>query len=76
MLRHLALAVFSFAIVGIAVFPYWVAVERLNREQAARMSAPLQISMQCPVAETRPQVEMHAAANPERVERPESPATP
>jgi hypothetical protein len=52
MLRQLALAVFSFAIVGIAVFPYWVAVERLEgeREYAASASGHLQVSIRCPVA--------------------------
>ncbi len=52
MLRRLALAVFSFAIVGIAVFPYWVAVERLEgeREYAASKPGYLQVSMRCPVA--------------------------
>ena len=52
MLRQLALAVFSFAIVGIAVFPYWVAVERLEGERECAASKPgyLQVSMRCPVA--------------------------
>ncbi len=55
MLRHLALAAFSFAIVGIAVFPYRVAVERLEGERAyaASASGRLQVSMQCPVAQMR-----------------------
>ena len=53
MLRHLALAALSFAVVAIGVFPYWVAVERLEnqriREAAIHASsAPLRISMQCP----------------------------
>ena len=53
MLKHLALAAFSFAIVGIAVFPYWIAVERLEGERAyaTSESGRLQVSMQCPVAQ-------------------------
>jgi hypothetical protein len=56
MLRHLALAAFSFAIVGIAAFPYWVAVERLEGERgyAASASAQLQVLTQCRVAEMQP----------------------
>ena len=54
MLRHLALAAFSFAIVGIAVFPYWVAVERLEGEREYAASAQLQVLTQCPVAEMQP----------------------
>lgn len=57
------LAAFSFAIVGIAVFPYWVAVERLETERAraARRAKPLQVSMQCP----RPDVVLETRAHPE-----------
>ena len=56
MLRHLALAAFSFTIVGVAVFPYWIAVERLQgeREYAASASGRLRVSMQCTVAGVQP----------------------
>jgi hypothetical protein len=54
MLRHLALAALSCAIVAVAVFPYWVAVERLEQERsAAALSVPLRVSLDCPVAEVR-----------------------
>lgn len=60
MLRQLALAAFSFAIVVVVTFPYWIAVERLEEDRTrARtealeppVSAALRASMQCPVPET------------------------